>query len=78
MTILFRLIVKLVFPVFLEREADRQNCIVIRGMKVRRGDLISAADCEAQSLPNVESPYDESGSYKVLLLAIVLAILKKR
>jgi hypothetical protein len=34
-----------------EGEPNRQNCIVIRGMEVSRGDLVSPADCEADSLP---------------------------
>ena len=50
---------------------------MIRGVKVRCRDLVSASDCEADSFPQVQSPYYQTGRGKVLLLAIILSILKK-
>ena len=50
---------------------------MIRGVKARCRDLVSASDGEADSFPQVQSPYYQTGRGKVLLLAIILSILKK-
>src|SRR5271165_7452547 len=60
-----------------EWESDRQDSVVIRGVKVRCRDLVSASDCEANSFPQVQSPYHQTGRGKVLFLAITRSVLKK-
>ena len=42
----------------LERETDRQDCVVITGMEVRRGDLVSPANREADSSPQAKASHD--------------------
>jgi len=61
-----------------EREADRQNRVVIGGMKVSRSDLVPPADRETHSLPKVKPPDDQTRGHKVLFHAIMGALLKKR
>ena len=50
---------------------------MIRGVKVRCRDLVSASDCQANSFPQVQSPYHHAGRGKVLFLAIIRSVLKK-
>lgn len=50
---------------------------MIAGMKVGCGDLVSTADCESHSIPQVKPSDDKTRRYEVLLLSIVLALLKE-
>jgi hypothetical protein len=60
-----------------EREADRQNRIVIAGMEVRRGDLVSAPDRKADSSPQTKASHDQPRCHEILLVAVVLSILRE-
>ena len=61
-----------------EGESNRQDRIVIAGVKAGGRDLVPAAHSEAESLPQVKPSHHQARCYEVLFLAVVLAVLEKR
>jgi len=66
------------FVIFLKWEPNRQNGVVIRGMKVSCRDLISATHRKADSSPQVKAAHDQTRRREILFPPVVLSVLKER
>ena len=60
-----------------ERQPDREDHVVVRGMKAGRRDLVSATKSKTESFSNVQPPDNQSRRNKVLLHPVSRALLEE-